>query len=174
MLLIPNNRYSPMKVFSSFHIPVHSPYAPSDYSSYVFPCTYLLRVFPLTFPFWKLRSATIYKLVYILGSSSVRILLVIVTFHLQYQSLLSSSFLPSSDSTLSGLSSVSFCVKACFTQSYSCLASELCSVVTLRPRLRNKEHSRIRGAAHELKPKFQTPPTPLSLPLQYEALRVTP
>ena len=155
--------HSPMKVFSSFHIPVHSPYAPSDYSSYVFSCTYLLRVFPLTFPFRKLRSATIYKLVYILGSSSVRILLVIVTFHLQYHSLLSSSFLPSSDSTLSGLSSVSFCVEACFAQSYPCLASELCSFATVCSRLRNKEHSRIRGAAHELKPKF----LPLRLRCRY-------
>src|ERR1700709_1942455 len=130
--------HSPMKVFSSFHIPVHSPYAPSDYSSYVFPCTYLLRVFPLTFPFRKLRSATIYKLVYILGSSSVRILLVIVTFHLQYQSLLSSSFLPSSDSTLSGLSSVSFCSARWIGLSCPRLGSELYSFVTLRPRLRNK------------------------------------
>src|ERR1700710_95461 len=140
--------HSPMKVFSSFHIPVYSPYAPSDYSSYVFPCTYLLRVFPLTFPFRKLRSATIYKLVYILVSSSVRILLVIVTFHLQYHSLLSSSFLPFSDSTLSGLSSVSFCVEACFVQSYSCLASELSSFVPLWLHLRNRGHSCIRGAAH--------------------------
>src|ERR1700710_1460139 len=163
MLLIPNNRYSPMKVFSSFHIPVHSPYAPSDYSSYVFPCTYLLRVFPLTFPYRKLRSATVYKLVYIPGSSSVRTLLVIVTFHLQYHSLLSPSFLPFSDSTLSGLPSVSFCVEACFAQSYPCLASELCSFATLRPHLRNKEHSRIRGAAQELKPKF----LPLRLRCRY-------
>src|ERR1700709_520122 len=91
--------HSPMKVFSSFHIPVYSPYAPSDYSSYVFPCTYLLQVFPLTFPFRKLRSATIYILVYILCSSSVRILLVIVTFYLQYQSLLSSVSLPFSESS---------------------------------------------------------------------------
>src|ERR1700710_3104822 len=119
--------HSPMKVFSSFHIPVYSPYAPSDYSSYVFPCTYLLRVSLLTFPYRKLCSAIVYKLVYIPGSSSVRILLVIVTFHLQYHSLLSSSFLPFSDSTLSCLPSVSFCVEGCFAQSYPCLASELCS-----------------------------------------------
>src|ERR1700709_1957909 len=97
-LQVMSSDHSPMKVFSSFHIPVYSPYAPFDYSSYVFPCTYLLRVFLLTIPYWKLRSATVYKLVYIPGSSSVRILLVIVMFPLQY-------------------------------------------------------HSRIRGAAHELKPK---------------------
>ena len=140
--------------------------------------TFLSHCTGYEFPFRHSLIGTSALLQYInscisLGSSSVRILLVIVMFPLQYHSLLSSPFLPFSNSTLSGLSSVSFCVEACFAQPYPCLASELRSFITLHLHLWNKGHSCIRCGAYELKPNVPTPLPSLSLPLQCEAFQVT-